>query len=86
MNLPGRNAYYREQRQLAQRLLDEARGADGHHQMALEALLMAYMSLASYHTCCTEGAAHALISQAYQLLDQVNARPQAPPATPTRLH
>lgn len=80
-----REAWLREQRQLAQRFLDEARGAE-HHKLALEGLLMAYVSLARYHECCTEGAGTALFTHAYQLLDLVAARNQAQPPVSRHLH
>jgi hypothetical protein len=85
MNPTERAAYVEEMRQLAQRLLDEARGAD-RHGMMLDALLMAFMSVARGYPCCTEGAGHALIQHAHILLDMAYANAQAQPPVSQHLH
>ena len=65
-------------RELACKLLDAAVGPHS-HAVVLEALLAAYMSVATAHTCCTQAAANGAMQASMRLAMAAASRPAGTP-------
>lgn len=68
-----------EARAFAERVLDLARQEK--HGVAIDGLMLAFMSVATAFPCCTEGAAQMCVHNARVLLDHVNTAQLIPPST-----
>jgi hypothetical protein len=73
-----RQAQIDETRALANALIDASDGVSS-HAVLLEALLLAFMSVAKVHTCCTQAAANGALQASIRLAMAAAQRPAGTP-------
>lgn len=70
-----REEHLAKSKALAERLIDLVRKEET-HALAMDGLMLAFMSVATSHPCCIEGAAHVCMHNAQILIDQARAQQQ----------
>ncbi len=77
MNTPNRQEKEAEVLQLSNKLTDAISKASS-HERGLEGLLMAYITVATVHTCCTQEAANAAMRVSMFLAREAASKPKHP--------